>query len=223
MTDEAGTNGAATANGAKSAKKEREFEVVRMADGREVQFSGAPGAQRAQRMKKESLFNDAGQWIGTRFDFRDGRSILFDVARLPTQLADNSGSYDALGVLASHGAEQKFGDSAAGAKTVSDMFDEVDGTIEQVYEGRWTVEREGGSFAGTTLLLRALVEQTGKPVDALRAWLKTKTKEQKDAMKDHPSSPLKPIVERLRAEEAAKAAHVDLGAQFAELDALPAG
>lgn len=208
------TNGAA--NG--KAKPVREAEVIDMADGRKVEFTGLATAPRARRMKKESLFDDAGNWLGTRFDFRHGQTFVFDPARLPEKFTDGSLSLHA---LAAHGLEQKLGDETAGTGISEDMYLEVEKLGERLYGGDWTKERAAGDgMAGTSILLKALVEQTGKPVEALKEWLKTKTKEQKDAMRSHPSSPLKPIVERLEAERLAKAGHVDVAAQFAELDAL---
>lgn len=220
MTNEAANGTEATANAAK--KPPREFEAITMADGRVVEFAGAPGAPRARRMLKESLYDDAGNWVGTRFDFRHGQSYVFDPSKLPEKFTDGT---SALGTLAAHGIEQKLGDETAGNKTGSeDMYLDVEALAERLYAGEWAKERVAGdSMAGTSILLQALVEQTGKPIDALKAWLKTKTREEKEAMRSHPQSPLKPIVERLEAEKAAKLGHVDIAAQFAQLDAIPAG
>jgi hypothetical protein len=192
-----------------------------MEDGREVEFAGAANAPRARRMLKESIFDTTGVWVGTRFDFRHGQSFTFDPAKLPAKFSDGT---EALGVLAAHGIEQKLGDETAGNKTGSeDMYLDVEALAERLYAGEWTKERVAGdSMAGTSILLKALIEQTQKPVEALKAWLKTKTKDEKDAMRNSPKSPLKPIIERLEAERLAKAAHVDVEAQFAELDAIGA-
>jgi hypothetical protein len=215
--------GGGAANGADAAtskKPAREFESVTMADGRVVEFAGAPGAPRARRMLKESLFDDSGSWIGTRFDFRHGQTFVFDPFKLPPKFTDGTSS---LGTLAAHGIEQKLGDETAGNKTGSeDMYLDVEALAERLYAGEWAKERVAGdSMAGTSILLQALVEQTGKPVDALKAWLKTKTRDEKEAMRSHPQSPLKPIVERLEAERLAKAGNIDIAAQFAQLDAIP--
>lgn len=220
MTDQATANGAATAEAAK--KPAREFEAVTMQDGtgRVVEFAGAPGAARARRMLKESLFDEAGNWVSTRFDFRHGQSFVFDPTKLPPKFTDGTSS---LGTLAAHGIEQKLGDETAGNKTGSeDMYLDVEALAERLYTGEWAKERVAGdSMAGTSILLQALVEQTGKPVDALKAWLKPKSRDEKEAMRSHPQSPLKPIVERLEAERLAKVGNIDIAAQFAELDAIP--
>lgn len=213
MTDEAT---AAAANG--KAKPVREAEIVKMADGREVEFTGLANSPRARRMKKESLYDPDGNWVATRFDFRHGQTFLFEPSKLPDKFTDGTNSF---GALASHGVEQKLGDETAGSKVSEDMYLEVEALAERLYKGDWTKERTpGDGMSGTSILLKALVEQTGKPIEALKEWLKTKTREQKDAMRNHPSSPLKPIVERLEAERIAKAGHVDVAAQFAELDAI---
>ncbi len=217
MTDQA-TNGAAAP--AETAKKPaREVEVVTMADGRQVEFTGAPNAPRARRMLKESLFDEGGAWTGTRFDFRHGQTFMFDPSKLPEKFADGTSS---LGTLAAHGIEQKLGDETAGNKTGSeDMYLDVEALAERLYTGEWAKERVAGdSMAGTSILLQALVEQTGKPIEALKTWLKGKSRDEKEAMRSHPQSPLKPIVERLEAERIAKAGHIDVAAQFAELDAI---
>lgn len=210
------TNGSTAAAAKKPA---REFESVTMADGRVVEFAGAPGAARARRMLKESLFDADGAWTGTRFDFRHGQTFIFDPAKLPEKFSDGTSSY---GTLAAHGIEQKLGDETAGNKTGSeDMYLDVEALAERLYAGEWTKERVAGdSMAGTSILLQALIEQTGKPIDALKTWLKTKSRDEKEAMRSHPQSPLKPIVERLEAERVAKVGHVDVAAQFAELDAI---
>lgn len=214
------TNGAQSASNGTAEKtaKVREAEVIDMKDGRKVEFTGAPGSPRARRMLKESLYDDTGSWVGTRFDFRHGETYLFDPARLPEKFSDGTRAID---TLAAHGAEQKLGDETAGIKTgPEDMFLEVEALAERLYAGDWRKVSEGGGMGGTSILLQALVEQTGKPIEALKTWLKTKSRDEKEAMRSHPQSPLKPIVERLEAERVAKAGHVDVAAQFAELDAI---
>lgn len=190
------------------AKADRQAEVISMSDGRSVEFVGK------RKMLKESLFDDAGNWTGTRFDFRDGSTFLFDTSRLPTTFSDGGNS---LGVLAAHGLEQKLGDETAGTEKVGDMYLDVEVLGERLYAGEWSKERAaGGGMGGTSILIRALVESSGKPVEAIKAFLKTKDKAAKDAMRA--SDRLRPIVQRLEAEDAAKVAHVDTATLFGELD-----
>ena len=182
---------------AKPAAKPREVEVVEMADGRKVEFVGK------RRMLKETKVDD--QTAGVIFDFRNGRTIAFQV---PDSLLLH---------FAAHGAAQKIGDETAGEDDVDDMVLAVEDIIARLNEGKWTKEREGGGFGGTSVLIQALqVAWPTKTIDDIRAFLKDKTKAQKDAMRI--SAKLKPIVDKIEAEKAAKNAHVDTDALFASLD-----
>ena len=182
---------------AKPAAKPREVEVVEMADGRKVEFVGK------RRMLKETKVDD--QTAGVLFDCRNGRTIACQV---PDSLLLH---------FAAHGAAQKIGDETAGEDDVDDMVLAVEDIIARLNEGKWTKEREGGGFGGTSVLIQALqVAWPTKTIDDIRAFLKDKTKAQKDAMRI--SAKLKPIVDKIEAEKAAKNAHVDTDALFASLD-----
>ena len=192
-----------------STKASKQVTKVRMEDKREVEFVGK------RKQLKEALFDADGHWTGVRLDYINGKTLEF-VAPSPSDKLKN-GKYS-LDQFAAHGALQKFGDATAGYKEdeLEDAIIAAERTMERVNEGEWAVEREGGSFAGTSILILALVEKTGKTYQALKDWLKTKTKEQKDAMRN--SDTLRPIVQKLEAERAAKSAHVDTQELFAELD-----
>lgn len=198
-----------TAAPAAKVKKDREAETVKMEDGREVEFVGK------RKMLKDSQFDSDGNWTGTRFDFRDSRSILFVAPELDKKL---SNGIFALAQFAAHGAEQKIGDETAGEEKVGDMYEAVLELTERLTGGDWTKERTGGGMGGTSILIKALVESSGKSIEAIRAFLKGKDKAAKDALRLSPR--LKPIVERLEQEELAKSAHVNTEALFGELDAV---
>jgi hypothetical protein len=72
-------------------------------------------------------------------------------------------------------------------------------------------------MAGTSVLLRALIEHNAgrKSVEEIKAWLKGKTQAEKNALRG--SAKLKPIVDRIEAEKAAKNAKVDTEALLGEL------
>ena len=180
---------------------------VQMDDGTTLAFSGK------RKMLKEAVFDSDGNWIGSKFSFRNGRIVNHTAPAADFKLKD--GRY-ALQAYAAHGDLQKVGDETAGEDKVDDMVLAVEDIIEQLDRGEWSVEREGGGMSGTSVLIKALVESSGKAVESIKAFLKGKTKQQKDAMRN--SDRLRPIVQRLEAEEAAKAAHVDTGALFGELD-----
>lgn len=157
--------------------------VVAMQDGRLVTFAGK------RKLLKSSAVGPNGE-LQTRLDFRNGETRLFTI---PEQLTNN---------FALHGAEQKLGDSTAGLESVDDMVLAVDDLIEQLYNGEWSARRESSGMAGASVLLRAMVEFTGKPVDSIKAVLKEMTAAEKNALRASPK--IKPIIERLEAEKAAK-------------------
>lgn len=185
---------------AKKPAKTREVEVVELSDGRKVEFVGK------RRMLKDTKVTEDS--AGVVFDFKNGRTIEFTV---PTSLLYH---------FAAHGAAQKIGDETAGEEDVDDMVLSVEDIIGRLNEGKWSKDREGGGFGGTSILIQALqLAWPTKTLDQIRGFLKDKTKVQKDAMRA--SSQLKPIVDKLEAEKAAKSAHVNTDELFASLDAVP--
>lgn len=172
-------------------------EVVKMSDGREVSFAG-----KRKAIKSSDFVNGEVQ---VRIDFRNGVSKLYTV---PANLVGRS---------ACHGGEQKYGDSYAGVDDIDDMIAACDAVQENLSKGDWTARVEGSGIAGTSVLARALVELTGKTMEAVKEFLKSKTQADKMALRQ--SSKLKPIIEGLEAEKVAKASKVDTGALFAELGA----
>lgn len=172
-------------------------EVVKMEDGREVTFAGK------KRMIKTSTIDEAAQAVSVRFDFRNGKVLNFTVP--PSLLLK----------FAAHGAEQKIGDETAGETDVDDAHLAVKDLVERLDKGEWNVARAAGGFAGTSVLLRALVEFSGKSTEDIAAFLKGKSPAEKQAMRASPQ--LQPIVQKLEAEKAAKATKVDVGALFGAL------
>jgi hypothetical protein len=187
-------------------------EAVEMTDGRKVEFVGVK-----RKMLKEVVLNPDGSFSHVRFDFRNGETRAF------------YGSKKHDGQALGHGWSQKIGDDTAGVDDVDDMVMEVDKSIEQIESVGWYAVREAGGMSGTSILLRALVEFSGKSVDYIKAYLKDKSVSDKKAMRvdtKHKNSKgltLKDVVERLEAEKAAKAAGkgtaVDVDSLFEELRA----
>lgn len=172
-------------------------EVVKMSDGREVSFAGK------RKALKSSDFVDGE--VKVRIDFRNGVTKLYTV---PKDLVPQS---------ACHGGEQKYGDSYAGVEDIDDMIEACDKVQENLLKGDWKSKIEGSGIAGTSVLARALVEKTGKTMEAIKEWLKSKSQADKMALRQ--SSQLKPIIERLEAEKVAKASKVDTTALLAEVGA----
>jgi len=142
-----------------SKKAPVEVEVVQMTDGREVGVAGK------RRLIKEVVESENGAAV--RFDFRNGETRQFEV---PQSL---------LYRMAAHGASQKIGDETAGEKDVDDMVLAVDSIIERLSKGEWGAERAaaGSSFAGAGIVVKALVEVTGKSVEEIKAWIDGKIAE----------------------------------------------
>ena len=181
-----------------STKTETQVETVTMTDGRIVDFAGK------RKLLKESSVNADGK-VQVRLDFRNGETRLFT---LPDAL---------LNKFAAHGAEQKLGDEIAGLTDTEDCVLAVDELIDRLYNGEWSVKREANGMAGTSVLVRALVEHTGKTVDAIKQFLSGKSQAEKVALRNNPK--IKPIVERIEAEKASKKANVDTDAMLGELEA----
>lgn len=192
---------------AETTKKETQVETVTMKDGKIVDFAGK------RKMLKETTIGADGT-VTTRLDFRNGE---FRVFTIPAAM---------LAKFAGHGAEQKLGDETAGLDDVGDCVLAVDELIDRLYNGEWSIKREGSGMAGTSILLKALVEHTGKTVEQIKRFLSgdptavppvpAKTQAEKIALRNNPK--IKPIIERLESEKVSKGPAVDTDALLAGLD-----
>ena len=176
------TGGTATA---KPVKKEPTINTVTLTDGRIVDFVGK------RKLLKASEVTPDGK-IQTTLDFVNGETRTFTI---PDAL---------LAKFSSHGAEQKLGDEIAGVDDIEDAVMAIDDLIDRLYNGEWGVARDKSGLAGASILMRALVESTGKTADEIKKFLSDKTAAQKAALRTNPK--IKPIVDRLEAEKAAKSA-----------------
>lgn len=176
-------------------KKETVVETVKMDDGRTVEFAGK------RKLLKESLKVDGKPAV--RLDFRNGETRLFTI---PTALLEK---------FACHGAEQKLGDEIAGLDDVEDCVMAIDELMDRLNAGEWGVKRESNGLAGTSVLVKALVEHTKQTVEQVKTFLSKKTQAEKLALRNNPK--IKPIVDRIEAEKAAKATKVDTDSMLAEL------
>lgn len=170
-------------------------ETVTLTDGRQVDFAGK------RKMLKETIIE--GDTVAVRLDFRNGATRTFV---LPPELILR---------FAGHGAEQKYGDETAGVDDVDDMVMAVDDLDSRIQKGEWSIKREGGGMAGTSVLLRALMEFSGRTQEQVKEFLSGKSQAEKLALRNSPK--VKPIVERLEAEKASRAAKVDTDALLANL------
>ena len=181
---ETGSNTGGTGT-AKPVKKEPTINTVTLTDGRIVDFVGK------RKLLKASEVTPDGK-IQTTLDFVNGETRTFTI---PDAL---------LAKFASHGAEQKLGDEIAGVDDIEDAVMAIDDLIDRLYNGEWGVARDKSGLAGASILMRALVESTGKTAEEIKKFLSDKTAAQKAALRTNPK--IKPIVDRLEAEKAAKSA-----------------
>jgi hypothetical protein len=174
------------------------IETVKMDDGRVVDFAGK------RKLLKESFVEPDGT-IKVRMDFRNGETRTFTV---PGNM---------IAKFAGHGAEQKLGDETAGLEDVGDMVLAVDELMDRLAKGEWGVKREGNGLAGTSVLLRALMELYSKSAEQVKQFLAGKDQAAKIALRNNPK--VKPIIERIEAEKAAKkTSNVDTEALLGELE-----
>jgi hypothetical protein len=177
--------------------EDTKIQAVKLTDGRTVDFPGT------RKMQKETFLTDDGKVIA-RFDFVNGetRSI---------KLRD-----DMILKFAGHGALQKIGDSGAGEKEVDDMVEAIDSTIQQLNNGEWNVKREAGGFSGTSIVVRAVAEVTGKDLATVKAGIEKKLEALKAAGKEttrqalyasfRQNPKIAAVVQRLESEKTKKAA-----------------
>ena len=176
---------------------------VAMTDGTTVDFG------KKQKLLKTSTIGDDGS-VSVRLDFVNGEVRNFAI---PSTL---------MARFAAHGAEQKLGDAIAGESEVADAILSVDALIERLSAGEWAMRREAGAFTGTSVLIQALVERSGKTVEEIKAFLAPKTAQEKTAIRR--SEQLRPIIDRIEAAKASKSkTAVDTNALLSELglDAAP--
>lgn len=157
------------------AKKTTEYLEVAMTDGRKVSFAGK------RKVVKETVLDEskivvegdvmqvqAGA-ISIRMDFRNGETRLMP---LPLSL---------LARFAGHGAEQKYGDELATTAdkplTEEDMVLAIDDLNAQIQAGKWGAGRAssgGGGVSGSSIVVQAICQATGKDLATVKAYLQKK-------------------------------------------------
>ena len=145
---------------AKAPKKEIVRTAVAMKDGTTVEFAG-------ERNVNKTVLEEDEVPVGVRFDFRNGETRSIRFAELTSTL---------LARAAAHGLSQKGGDSFASVKTgPDDMVLTLDEVLTQLRAGDWNVVREGGdSLAGASIVIKAIMEVSGKTADDVKAFLQKK-------------------------------------------------
>ncbi len=196
---------------AKAPKAPREVEVVEMTDGRKVEFVGK------RKLLKETLVDDSKTEVSVRLDFRNGETRLFQVPDVLLLKA------------AGHGMEQKLGDECAGVEKVDDMVLAVDALIEQLKGGTWSAGRaEGDGFSGASIVIRAIMEGSGKDQAFVKGFLQKKlddaaakgeklTRQALYASFKNPATKIGAVYARLEAEERAGKSALNADEMLAEL------
>jgi len=199
----------ATAEATKTKRPPPEVKKVQMEDGREVDFVGKA------KLKKSYTEGDNG--VTAKFDLVNGKSYSITIG----------GAHPLVAKLVGHGLVQKIGDSTAGVDDPDDMAVGIEQLIARLSAGEWGVERQAGdSVAGAHVVIRAIMEATGKDAEFVKAFLEKKLSDSKaaaDAAGDGrkplsrqalyasfraPGTKTAPIIERLEAEKTKKAAAV---------------
>lgn len=216
------SNGTAVAPAAEPKKSKTEITEVQMKDGRKVGFAGK------RKMVKETLIDEGKVLVDgntvtmeegavkVRLNFRNGHTITFSP---PVALVAKA---------VGHGIEQKLGDETAGEENVDDMVVAVDDLAGRLSKGEWNVPREAGGFSGASIVIKAIMEASGKAMEEVKAFLQAKLdtaekRGEKLTRRDlydsfrNPTSKTGKIIERLEREERSKNTKVDADAALAEL------
>lgn len=211
---------------AEAGKTKTEVLTVKMSDGREVNFAGKRKVNKSTIIDDSKIVLDGDVLqlepgaVSVRMDFRNGETRL-----LPLPLA-------LFTQFAGHGGEQKFGDELASPadKPMSeeDMVIAIDDLYTVIAGGKWGKGRAegGGGVSGAGVVVRAIMEVTGKDQTFVKAYLQKKLdadpKLTRRALYDSfrsPNAATYAIIKRLEDEKASKTAAVDAGAELAAMSA----
>jgi hypothetical protein len=102
----------------------------------------------------------------------------------------------------------------AGIDDLDDAILAVDNLIENLNKGEWKQKGDASGMAGTSILLKAMVEYTGKATELVKEFLKDKTPAEKAALKtskipNKAGVTIKQIADRLEEEKAARGSKAD--------------
>lgn len=144
----------------------------------------------------------------------------FDPLRIdPSAFPDNIRDYAAL-----HGFKQKTIDAAAierdpdtgRSASAHDKYKAIVAVVDSLMQGTWNRTGGGDGAGNDGLLVRALVEFLGQPIEQVRETVGTWDKRTQAAMRADPN--LAPIIARMRtARDAKKAGGVDTASLLASL------
>ena len=200
-----------------------EYTTVKMTDGREVSFAGKRKVVKETVLDDSKIEVDEGSGIvqfqigavAVRMDFRNGETRLLPI---PLSL---------LGRFAGHGGEQKFGDELASPadKPLSeeDMVIAIDDLNAEIQAGKWGKGRAagGGGVSGASVVVKAIMEATGKDQLTVKAYLQKKLDGDKELTRRALYDSFRVagtrtgiIIKRMEEEKLAKTAKVDADAEL---------
>lgn len=185
------------------------YTKVEMEDGTTVEFAGN------RKVQKTVTVDEAAGTVEVRFDFRSGA-----VKKISSRDITRGIELRAMG----HGLSQKIGDEWSGTTEVEDMELECESMISRLIAGDWGAAREAGdSMKGASVVIRALVEVSGKSVDVVKKYLEgilenAKAKGEKLSRAElyqsfrNPTTETGKVIKRLEEEKIAKVSKVDASA-----------
>ena len=200
-----------------------EYTTVKMSDGREVSFAGKRKVVKETVLDESKIEVDESSGIvqfqigavAVRMDFRNGETRLLPI---PLSL---------LGRFAGHGGEQKFGDELASPadKPLSeeDMVIAIDDLNAEIQAGKWGKGRAagGGGVSGASVVVKAIMEATGKDMETVKAYLQKKLDGDKELTRRALYDSFRVagtrtgiIIKRMEEEKLAKTAKVDADAEL---------
>ena len=206
------------------AKPKAEVTKVTMTDGREVEFAGK------RNMNKGFTIDAHKGEVTALFDFRTGDTLGLTITKHDPMLLQ----------LAGHGLIQKGGDEAAGVKDdagnpdVPSMVLAVESILkrlantEATLDDRWFAETAAGDgFSGASVVIRAIMEASGKDQAFVKAFLEKRleagkaeglTRQKMYAAYRKPGTKTGTIVARMEQEKlAANTSSIDADAELAEM------
>ena len=221
----------ATGADGKAPKKVREAVNIAMTDGRTVEFVG-----KTQMLKDVIVIGEGENFSVTKRSIDDltlddlGKTHIGQI-RIRIDLRNGTTrEYELNPALAlrfaGHGGLQKYGDQVAGgvknddgslSTDLDDWAYVLDSLHEQLKTGEWSKAREGGG-GGISILLQALVRFTGRTLEEVKEFTRDWTAATRQQMMVDPE--IKPIIDAINLEKAARASHVDTSALKAGLRSL---
>jgi hypothetical protein len=178
---------------------------------RNLTMTQANDTKRQPAVSTEIGIDDAGIAQSVLFTFANGEqlNVMLDVLN-PIVAA----------YAMAHGIKQKIGDATAISRnpdngrsaSVQDKFEAAKAVYDRLLGGEWNAPREGGGGQGN-LLLRAMVEFTGKPVETVKTWLDSKSDDERAALRKN--AKVAAIIVRMQAEKADKS--IDTDAMLSEI------